>query len=65
MVPYRKLFVSRWSALFWAACVIYTAVDTVGFAPEKAAKAGVPTASDGTPVTPEDVANLNAIVNAL
>ena len=69
VVPYRKLFISRWSAIFWAACVIYTSVDTVGFAPEKSAKANVPTSArtdiDGAPVTPEDVSNLNAIVNAL
>lgn len=33
MVPYRKLFLSRWAALLWAGGILWTAVDTVGFGP--------------------------------
>lgn len=32
-MPFRKLFLSRWSALLWAAGIVWLAVDTVGFAP--------------------------------
>jgi hypothetical protein len=32
-VPYRKLFRSRWAALLWAAGILWTAADVVGFGP--------------------------------
>ncbi|PTS77194.1 hypothetical protein DBR17_13845 [Sphingomonas sp. HMWF008] len=35
-MPFRKLFLSRWSALLWAAGIVWTAVDVVGFAPSTA-----------------------------
>lgn len=35
VVPFRKLFLSRWSALLWAIGILWTAVDTVGVAPTR------------------------------
>lgn len=68
-VPYRKLFLSRWSALIWAAGIIYMAVDTVGFAPSKPADtpSGQATVTDatGTALTPSDVSNFANITSAL
>ena len=32
-MPYRKLFLSRWTALLWAGGILWTAVETVGFGP--------------------------------
>ncbi|MEO9130183.1 MAG: hypothetical protein ABI240_03130 [Sphingomonas sp.] len=32
-MPYAKLFRSRWSALFWAAGILWLAVDVAGYAP--------------------------------
>ncbi len=32
-MPFRKLFRSRWAALLWAAGIVWTAVDIVGFGP--------------------------------
>lgn len=32
-MPFRKLFLSRWSALLWAAGILWMAEDTVGFGP--------------------------------
>ena len=32
-MPFRKLFLSRWSALLWAGGILWTAVDVVGFGP--------------------------------
>lgn len=61
-MPFRKIFLSRWSALLWAAGIVWTAVDTVGFAPDKTHNTTVAPASlhdaTGEPVTPEDVARL-------
>lgn len=61
-MPFRKLFLSRWSALFWAAGILWTAVDTVGFAPDKPVASGQPTATlrdaTGEPVNPQDLAVL-------
>lgn len=31
-MPFRKLFLSRWSALLWAAGIVWTAIDVAGFA---------------------------------
>lgn len=42
-MPYRKLFLSRWSALLWAGGILWTAMDVADFAtpapPRKAAHA--------------------------
>jgi hypothetical protein len=35
-VPFRKIFLSRWAALLWAAGILWTAFDTVGFGPPAA-----------------------------
>ncbi|WP_404368368.1 hypothetical protein AB5I39_14615 [Sphingomonas sp. MMS24-J45] len=32
-MPFRKIFLSRWSALLWAAGILWTAVDVAGVAP--------------------------------
>ncbi|WP_242139968.1 MULTISPECIES: hypothetical protein [unclassified Sphingomonas] len=67
-MPFRKIFVSRWSALFWAAGILWTAVDTVGFAPAHHAGQAKPVASitdaTGSAVSPQDLATLaNALQN--
>jgi hypothetical protein len=75
-MPYRKLFLSRWSALIWAIGIIITAVQTVGFAPDKRAnaptgRANAPTEqpamtdATGAPITPADLSNLANIASAL
>lgn len=69
-MPFRKLFLSRWSALLWAGGILWTAVDTVGFGPPaKAPAAAAPTDNavdqtdaTGTVVNSDDLAVLaNAI----
>lgn len=65
-VPFRKLFLSRWSALLWAVGILWTAVDTVGFAPsgghgETAATAN---ATDATGAA-IDNADLAILANAM
>ena len=68
-MPYRKLFLSRWSALIWAAGIIYMAVDTVGFAPDKRTDtaSGQATVTDATgdTLTPSDVSNFANVTSAL
>jgi hypothetical protein len=68
-MPYRKLFLSRWSALIWAIGIIITAVQTVGFAPDKRANApteqAAMTDATGAPITPADLSNLANIASAL
>ncbi|WP_010187529.1 hypothetical protein [Sphingomonas sp. PAMC 26605] len=49
-MPFRKLFLSRWSALLWAGGILWTAVDTVGFGP--AAK--TPATVEATPANTAD-----------
>jgi len=65
-MPFRKIFLSRWSALLWAGGIVWTAVDTVGFAPEKArpAAASSPAVQDATgeAVTARD---LEVLANSL
>lgn len=65
-MPFRKLFLSRWSALLWAAGIVWTAVDTVGFAPDKPDRPGQRPAAlhdaMGEPVTAQD---LSVLANAL
>ncbi|WP_010216132.1 hypothetical protein [Sphingomonas sp. PAMC 26621] len=67
-MPFRKLFLSRWSALLWAGGIIWTAVDTVGFAPDKAHRVteapGTFHDADGEPVEAQGLALLaNALRN--
>lgn len=59
-MPYRKLFRSRWAALLWAAGILWTAVDTVGFAPARtsAANEATPVDATGAPVDNGDLAIL-------
>lgn len=66
-MAFRKLFLSRWSALLWAGGVVWTAVDTVGFGPPAktppAATAGLDNTADqtdatGTAVNADDLAVL-------
>lgn len=67
-MPYRKLFLSRWSALIWAIGIIVTAIQTVGFAPDKRAEAvdrDTVTDATGAPVTPADLSNLANIASGL
>ena len=68
-MPYRKLFLSRWSALMWAAGIIYMAVDTVGFAPAKQAETppgqAAVTDATGATLTPSDVSNFANVASAL
>lgn len=69
-MPFRKLFLSRWAALLWAAGIVWTAIDVVGFGPpasQTKASANAPAApgdSDATGVTvdPDDLA---VLANAL
>lgn len=49
-MPFRKLFLSRWSALLWGGGILWTAVDTVGFGPP----ARTPATAQPTPARPED-----------
>ena len=54
-MPFRKLFLNRWSALLWAAGVLWTAEDMVGFGPPAAQPTNVAasneTDTDATGVT--------------
>lgn len=65
-MPFRKIFLSRWSALLWAGGIVWTAVDTVGFASEKVrpAAASSPAVQDanGDAVTAHD---LEILANSL
>ncbi|MDY7522703.1 hypothetical protein [Sphingomonas sp. 10B4] len=47
-MPFRKIFLSRWSALLWAAGILWTAIDTVGFGPPANGAATIANASVGT-----------------
>ena len=58
---YRKLFLSRWAALLWAAGIVWTAVDTVGFGPPAHAPA---TVTGNTTSAPDDTDATGAMVNA-
>ena len=55
-MPFRKLFLSRWSALLWAAGIVWTAVDTVGVGPRAATKQEA-SASNESDATGEAVSN--------
>lgn len=68
-VPFRKLFLSRWAAVLWAAGILWTAVDIVGFGPPAvgpnavvAAQPSDDTDATGVAVNTDDLAVLaNAI----
>jgi hypothetical protein len=54
MLPRRpkQIFLSRWSALFWACSVIFFAVTTIGFGdPAPPAQGNQTQAQDDAPVT--------------
>ncbi|WP_353205308.1 hypothetical protein [Sphingomonas sp.] len=61
-MPFRKLFLSRWSALLWAAGILWTAEDTVGFGPRAATSHQVAVTNDtdatGVAVNSADLALL-------
>lgn len=52
-MPFRKLFLSRWSALLWAAGILWTAVDVAGFSPSPSGNANIiaDNAADATGVS--------------
>lgn len=64
-MPYRKLFRSRWAALLWAAGILWTAVDVVGFAPH--ARSAAAASADRTDATGTDVdaADLATLANVM
>ena len=71
-MPFRKLFLSRWSALLWAGGILWTAADTVGFGPPaqlhaKAADNAVTSNEDDTDATGVTVneADLAALANVM
>ena len=63
-MAFRKLFLSRWSALLWAAGIVWTAVDTVGFGPpaasarQAASTNEADTDATGVTVNADDLATL-------
>lgn len=64
---YAKLFRSRWSALLWAAGMLWFAIDVAGFsAPDTPASnvaASVPTDVTGTPLDNSDLAIFASVMN--
>jgi hypothetical protein len=66
-VPYRKLFLSRWSALIWAAGIVWTAADVAGVSPSllpDQAAATIANTSTGDPEMDNNVALLNRVMSA-
>ena len=65
-MPFRKLFLSRWSALLWAAGILWTAEDFVGFGPsvETPNQAAVANETDATGVV-VDNADLAILANVM
>lgn len=68
MFGYARLFRSRWSALLWAAGILWFAYDTAESRPQaddnSAANAEQPTDVTGAPVTAEDERRLAAAINS-
>lgn len=74
-MPYAKLFRSRWSALIWAAGILWTAADVAGYAPARKtdtstnataqANASAPAETDATgeAVQNSDLAILASVMN--
>jgi hypothetical protein len=65
-VPYRKLFLSRWSALIWAGGILWTAVDVAGVSPSILPDNAVSitgNASTGDPEMDNEIALLNSVMS--
>lgn len=66
-MPYRKLFLSRWSALIWAGGVLWTAMDVAGagpsLLPDNAATVTANT-STGDPEIDNEIALFNTVMSA-
>ena len=68
-MPYAKLFRSRWSALFWAGGILWTAADVADFAPARTATAtsneteAAPVDATGEAVKNGDLAILAGVMN--
>jgi len=54
-MPFSRLFRSRWAALFWAAGIIWTAVDVAASAPAPRADGGNAAAAVATDAMGDDV----------
>jgi hypothetical protein len=65
-MPYRKLFLSRWSALIWAGGVLWTAMDVAGVSPsvlpDNAASVTANT-STGDPELDNNIALFNQVMS--
>jgi hypothetical protein len=65
---YARLFRSRWSALLWAAGILWFAYDTANSQSQgdanSAANAEQPTDATGAPVTSDDENRLAAAINS-
>lgn len=61
-MPFAKLFRSRWSAMLWAAGIMWTAYDIAGTAPAPepvaSANSAAPVDATGTPVSAGNLAVL-------
>lgn len=68
MFGYSRIFRSRWSALLWAAGILWFAYDTAESQPHgdgnAAANAEQATDATGAPVTAEDQQRLAAAINS-
>ena len=68
MFGYSRIFRSRWSALLWAAGILWFAYDTAESQPHgngnAAANAEQATDATGAPVTAEDEQRLAAAINS-
>ena len=67
MLPRRPaaLFRSRWNALWWAGCVVLTAVMTVGFGPDAATNEAAAVDATGAPVADADMKALKTALDAM
>lgn len=65
-VPFRKLFLSRWSALLWAGGVLWTAADTIGFGPPATPDRAIAIGGDADAAGMDvDAADLAALANVM
>lgn len=65
-MPFRKLFLSRWSALIWAGGILWTAVDVSGAGPSLLPEDPAAVAaniSTGDPVLDNNVALFNSVMS--
>ena len=67
MFPFRttSIFRSRWIALFWAAGIIWTAVDYAGHAPKRGADGNTSDTITDESGAPVDEAQLNQAAHLL